>query len=213
MRGPEGLDAVAGGEKQQHTAAVQSLRHPRHQLIGARIEPVQILDQEADRLPVAESKHLIHHRLQHLLALLLRVRCRSCGARLRGDAEQFGEQRQDAAPFFRGSGQNGVELRQLNSRKVLGLDSGRVADVRNYGEQRAVLVEGRAGEVKHPGERVHAGCEELLDEPGFPNPCLAEDDHHATFAPERALPPLAKDIELGLSADELGETRRPRSLG
>ncbi len=201
---PIGRRRVARAEDQQHALlADQRGQRLEHRERG-RVEPVQILDDEAERLAARENEALFdQHRDRRLAELLGRLAAE--GRIDEADAEHSGERLRGIGARAGSAGKRGLQPGEGGS--VIG----RVGQMRTRPEmiehrpQRAVAIKlgGTEAEQRRVGGDAHG--EEFLDQPRLADAGLAGDEHDVAVASPRARPLRAEHGELRATSAESGE--------
>ena len=198
-------------DQQQQAGRRQALDEAVEQGLGLGIDPVQILEDQQQRLHLALAQQHALERLEGALAALWGLE-RAEGAVVGQDVQQPEEggdrllqglvQRQhlpgDLGPHgarLIGVLDVDVALEQVHDREVGGR-----------------LAVGHRGTLQHPPALRVVGMDTLVHQAGLPHPGLAHDGHHLAVASAGLVERLAQGGEFRLAPHKAGEAPRGRGL-
>jgi len=172
---------------------------------------MRVLEEHDDRLAARQAHDLPDQRRQCPVLFRLRTEPWQRPPFRRRQRQQIGEQRHILVGR-RGAGEQGLELLPLGRRSIVTGESGRVGELLDKREQRAVLVVRRT-EIAQPEMRLAA-------EPLFQRRCnarlanagLAGDQHELAVAGLGARPAEQKQVDLIVAADKWGQCRSAQRL-
>ena len=196
------------GGDQQHRRVLQVVDEPREVLVGRRVDPVQVLDDDQQRPPAAGLEQHETQRVQRALAHALQRRVVERGEAVL-DAEQLQQQRRALLGVQPQRLQRRARLGRHRVRRVALLDAALAAheiEDRQVGNRRAVRAAARL-QRRHLDAAERAP--ELVEQPRLAAAGVADDAHQAAAPGLRLGQQLAEPAQLALAPHEAPE----RALG
>ena len=210
-RTPAGPPVRPVGGDEQHRGVLQVVDEPREVLVGRRVDPVQVLDDDQQRPPAAGLEQHETQRVQRALAHALQRRVVERGEAVL-DAEQLQQQRRALLGVQSQRLQRRARLGRHRVRRVALLDAALAAheiEDRQVGNRRAVRAAARL-QRRHLDAAERAP--ELVEQPRLAAAGVADDAHQAAASGLRRGQQLAEPAQLDLAPHEATECALGRAL-
>ncbi len=207
---PARLEFGARGDDDQDCPVLCPIDQEIDHLTGRRVDPVQILECDHQRLLARKAEEMIDQRRDGRILLLLRRQLQWRIAVTGRNGQQRGKQRRNLLDVAMSGSDRGLQARQRLHGRILAIETERVFELLGERIERRGGVIGRALERDLSMAVTGDPFEDFLDDARLADAGLAELDHDLALALLGLLPAPHQQRNLLLAVDERGQPRAHR---
>ena len=185
---------------QQHAEVAEPIREQGKQLLCRRVDPLRVLDEDAQRLVGCGSKQDVPQQGERFGLDAARSRISGRGIR----QSERGSQQRDGVLRLACVAEQSDEMRAQQRSRIVMAKPGVSFDVAQHGMERAVRMIGRALQPDFAVRFRRYTREHRFAEARFAEAGLAGQQKELTLARDRQLPAVQQQREFGIAADQGG---------